>query len=304
MGQRFDSKYVIVSPVKDEEKYIETTIKSVICQTVKPARWIIVDDASRDGTPGIIRRYTEKFPWIEVLRLDRDSKRRLGFAEVRAFACGYRLIEDVPHDFVVKLDCDLDLPPDYFEQLIARFGDDERLGIASGIHLEKNGRRWVPGRDPGYHAVGASKMLRSECYRQIEGFLLCPGWDTVDEIRARARGWKTCHFKELSFYHLKPEGSASGYLKANLMCGEIDYLTGVGAHFVLLKSLQRMIVGKPILLGGLGLIASFLKAFMLRKPKLVSTHEAKLYRQLLNRRMVEGIRRIGKILPRRVWSGN
>jgi hypothetical protein len=88
------------------------------------------------------------------------------------------------------------------------------------------------------------------------------------------------------------------------MCGEIDYLTGVGAHFVLLKSLQRMIVGKPILLGGLGLIASFLKAFMLRKPKLVSTHEAKLYRQLLNRRMVEGIRRIGKILPRRVWSAN
>ena len=304
MGQRLDSKYVLVSPVKDEEKYIETTIKSVICQTVRPARWIIVDDASRDGTPGIIRRYTEKFPWIEVLRLDRDSKRRIGFAEVRAFACGYRLIENVPHDFVVKLDCDLDLPDDYFENLITRLCEDERLGICSGIYLEKNSRGWVPARLPDYHAAGASKVMRAACFRQIGGFVLCPGWDTVDEVRARAMGWKTCHFKEIPFYHLKPEGSGSGHLRTSLMCGEIDYLTGVGAHFVLLKSFHRMTVRKPILLRGFGLIAGFLKAFMLRKPKLVSAHEAKLYRQLLNRRMVEGIRRIGRILPRRVRAGN
>lgn len=304
MDQGHRLSYVIVSPVKDEENYIETTIKSVVRQTVKPSRWIIVDDASRDGTAGVIRRYTEKFPWIEVLSLHRDSKRRLGFAEVRAFTCGYRLIENVPHDFLVKLDCDLELPPDYFERLIARFRDDERLGICSGIYLEKNGRGWMAARLPDYHAAGASKVMRADCFKQIGGFVLCPGWDTVDEIRARAMGWKTCHFKELSFYHLKPEGSGSGYLRTSLMHGEIDYLTGAGACYVLLKSCHRMIVGKPILLRGLGLIAGFLKAFILRKPMLASAREAKLYRQLLHRRMVEGIRRIGKKLPRRVWSGN
>jgi glycosyltransferase involved in cell wall biosynthesis len=303
MDQRIEPSYVIVSPVKDEEKYVETTISAVIRQTVKPLRWIIVDDGSRDGTGEILRRYSERFPWIEVLRLERDSKRRLGIAEIRAFDCGYRLVENLTHDFVVKLDCDLDLPEDYFEKLIARFREDDRLGIASGIHLEKNGRGWIRGRDPRYHAVGASKMLRSECYRQIGGFVLRPGWDALDEIRAWAMGWKTCHFDDLPFYHLKPEGAATGYLTTNLRYGETDYVIGSGGPFFLLKAIHRMIVGKPILLGGLALVAGFLKAFLLRKPKLASAHEAKLYRQLLNRRMLEGIKEIGTKLRESV-SGN
>lgn len=299
MDQRTDSSYVLVSPVKDEEKYVETTINAVIRQTVKPLRWVIVDDASRDRTSEILRRYSERFPWIEVLRLERDFQRRLGYAEVRAFERGYRLLENLPHEFVVKLDCDLDLPEDYFEQLIARFRADDRLGITSGIYLERIGSGWAPASLPDYHAAGASKMLRAECYRQIGGFVLQPGWDTIDEIKARATGWKTCHFKELFFYHLKPEGSAEGFLNTNLMHGEIDYVSGNGGPFFLVKAFHRMIVGKPVVLGGLGLMAGFLKASLLRKPKLVSAHEARLYRQLLDRRMVEGIRNIGKRFPGR-----
>jgi len=302
MDQRIERSYIIISPVKDEDQYIETTIKAVIHQTIRPLRWIIVDDASRDGTSGIIRRYCEEFPWIETLRVERGAERRLGSAEVRAFASGYLLVQNTAYDFIVKLDCDLDLPADYFEQLIARFSDDETLGIASGIHLEKNGRGWAPGRDPGYHAVGASKMLRAQCYRQIGGFVLQPGWDTVDEIRARAIGWKTCHFKELSFYHLKPEGSASGYLRTSVMHGEIDYLSGSGAVFSFLKALHRMIVEKPRFFRGLALMAGFMKAFLLRRPRLVSAYEARLYRRLLNRRMVEEIRGIGKKLRGKVLA--
>lgn len=117
-------------------------------------------------------------------------------------------------------------------------------------------------------------------------------------------GWKTCHFDELLVHHLKPEGSASGYLGVSLMRGEIDYLSGTGGLFFLLKALHKIFVNKPIILGGLGLIVGFLKAFLLRKPKLVSASEAKLYRQMLNRRMVEGIRSLGGKLRRKVWAFN
>ena len=302
MDQRIGRSYIIISPVKDEDQYIETTIKAVIQQTIRPLRWIIVDDASRDGTSGIIRRYCEEFPWIETLRVERGAERQLGSAEVRAFASGYLLVQDTPYDFIVKLDCDLDLPSDYFEQLIARFGEDQRLGIASGIYVERKGEGWVPCRMPDYHAAGASKMLRAQCYGQIGGFALQPGWDTVDEIRARARGWKTCHFKELRFHHLKPEGSASGYLKISVMHGEIDYLSGIGAAFCFLKALHRMIVDKPRFLRGLALMAGYMKAFLLRKPKLVSAHEERLYRQLLRRRMAEETKGISTKLRRRVWA--
>src|SRR5271157_2304058 len=177
--------YVIVSPVKDEEKYIETTIKSVIGQTVRPSSWIIVDDGSRDRTSGIVRKYCQRYSWIHFVRIDRGAEKQVGSAEVSAFVLGYKQVE-ADHEFVVKLDGDLDLPEDYFAGLIARFREDETLGIASGLFLEQKGKRWVLCRLPDYHAVGASKMVRIECYRQIGGFILEPGWDTVDEIRARA----------------------------------------------------------------------------------------------------------------------
>ena len=48
-GQRV-SKYLIVSPVRDEEQYLERTIRSVVDQTIRPVEWIIVDDGSRDRT--------------------------------------------------------------------------------------------------------------------------------------------------------------------------------------------------------------------------------------------------------------
>ena len=44
-------KYVVISPVKDEERHVEHTLRSMAQQTVKPVRWIIVDDGSRDQTP-------------------------------------------------------------------------------------------------------------------------------------------------------------------------------------------------------------------------------------------------------------
>lgn len=302
MDQRVEPRYVIVSPVKDEEKYIETTINAVIRQTVRPLRWIIVDDGSRDGTREIVKRYCGRFSWIATLEVSREGKTRGVSPVVRAFMCGLEVLSDSEFDFLVKLDGDLDLPPYYFERLMARFQDDDRLGIASGIYLEKDGSGWKQVWMPDYHAAGASKMLRAQCYRQIGGFALHPGWDTVDEIRARAMGWKTCSFKGLAFHHLKPEGSATGYLRNDLKFGEIDYLTGVGPSFFFLKSLHRMIVGKPRFLAGLGLMAGFMKGFMMRRPKLVSAHEARLYRRLLNQRMVEEIRGIGKKLRGKVLA--
>ncbi len=286
-------KYIVVSPVKDEEKYVETTLISVIGQTHRPSRWIIVDDGSTDATPGILDRYAAVNPWITVLRIDRDKKRRLGIAEVRAFEAGYQLANGEPHDFVVKLDCDVELPLDYFERLLAHFELDSTLGITSGGYRELRGGQWVQIHTPAYHAPGASKTMRVECYRQIGGFVLYPGWDTVDEIKARALGWKTCHFEELSFRHLKPEGSGSGYLKIARMCGQIDYVSGVGFSFSLAKGIHRMIYGRPFLLAGCSMLYGFLSSALTRKPMLVTPREARLYRQLLHGRVVDRVRRVG-----------
>jgi hypothetical protein len=36
--------YVLVTPARNEERFIEKTIRSVIVQTVLPKKWIIVSD--------------------------------------------------------------------------------------------------------------------------------------------------------------------------------------------------------------------------------------------------------------------
>ena len=47
-------KYVIVTPVRDEEKHIEATIDAVAGQTIRPAEWVIVNDGSSDRTGDIV----------------------------------------------------------------------------------------------------------------------------------------------------------------------------------------------------------------------------------------------------------
>ena len=53
-------------------------------------------------------------------------------AAPRAFNYGVAqaTIDDWTH--IVKLDGDIELPPDYFEQLLERFADDPRLGMGGG----------------------------------------------------------------------------------------------------------------------------------------------------------------------------
>ena len=291
------TSYVLISPVKDEERYIETTIHAVLNQTVRPAFWIIVDDGSQDRTPHIISRYAGTYAWIRSLRIDRDATRLPGAGVIRAFTAGYRSIGDLAFDFIVKLDCDLDLPRDYFEQLLARFRQDERLGIASGLCLEKSINAWHPIPAPQYHARGASKMVRTKCFEAIGGFLPSKGWDTVDEIRAQTLGWRTCHFKEPKFYHLKPEGISIGLLRSNAMFGEIYHLTGGGLCFFLLKVVHRMLFGKPVLLGGIVMLWSFLRARISGTKRLVTESEARFYRRMLNGRILECIVRLVRRSP-------
>src|ERR1700722_14007907 len=84
--------YVIVSPVKDESAYVERTIRSIVNQSLRPTRWIIVDDGSQDGTPEILNRYAKQYPWISVVRLERDAERKPGSAGIQGLRAGEKRI--------------------------------------------------------------------------------------------------------------------------------------------------------------------------------------------------------------------
>lgn len=278
------ARYVVVTPVRDEEKFVGQMVDSMLAQTHRPIRWVVVNDGSTDLTSQIITEKTSGIPWITLLDNVSD-KRDLGTAEVVAFYKGFTRVSDLAFDYVVKLDADVVLPPHYFEALLSRMAEDPTWGIASGVYWENTTGEWEPVGMPHYHAAGACKVVRRECFEQIGGFVPSKGWDTLDEIRAGMRGWKTGHFSQLRFDHLKPEGSAMGSLATHRFHGLIYYRTGGGAFLLVLKALRRMFSSRPWIIGGISLAAGYCTAVLRGEKRLVNAEEKRHYRRMLTQRV-------------------
>ena len=97
------SPYLIISPVRNEERFIKHTIESVVAQTAIPLEWIIVNDGSSDRTRELVKTYQRDIRWIKLV--DRpDQGYRPGIGVVEAFRAGFEAIEDTSWEYIVKLD--------------------------------------------------------------------------------------------------------------------------------------------------------------------------------------------------------
>ncbi len=126
--QMRDYRYVIITPVRDEERFIESTIESVCRQSARPAEWVIVDDGSTDRTGDIIDRYAAQNSWITVVHRPNRGFRKAGGGVMEAFYDGYKAAQCKDWDFIVKLDGDLSFAPEYFEKCFGYFQRDPELG--------------------------------------------------------------------------------------------------------------------------------------------------------------------------------
>jgi len=283
--------FIVITAAKDEGQYLERTIVSMLQQTALPKLWVIVDDGSHDRTPQIAKEFAQKHDWIVAMAVHRGTDRRPGSSEIRAFYVGFNIVRNEEYDFLVKLDADLEFPPDYFEKLLDKFDQDPHLGIASGAYIEEHNGTKKDVRMPWYHAAGASKIIRRQCFFDIGGFPLSPGWDTADEIKALVRGWSTKHFPEIRFHHLRPEGSAIGMLRTCVDHGRMYHACGGGAWILLLKAMHRLVFGRPPISGGVALLLGYLRAAVSRQPRIVTKAEANSYRRMLTEQVTQRITR-------------
>jgi glycosyltransferase involved in cell wall biosynthesis len=258
------TKYVIITPARDEEAHIETTILSVVHQTVRPVQWIIVNDGSRDDTGVIINGYVQMHQWITPLHRSDRGFRQAGGGVINAFYDGYDLIESLDWEFIVKLDADLSFAPDYFERCFAEFAKDSHLGIAGGgIYHQANGGVTLE-ESPLFHVRGATKIYKRECWDKLGGLLRAPGWDTVDEVKANMLGWSTRTFPNLQVSHHRFTGAADGAWKDSVKNGRANYITGYHPVFMLFKCMRKMAT-RPM--SGLGLLWGFFGGYCERAPQ-------------------------------------
>ncbi len=241
MAERIgNTKYVIVSPVRDEEQYLLKTLESIVGQTIQPAEWIIVNDGSRDRTGQIANDYAKQYPWISVLHKADRGQRVPGSGVMEAFYYGYESLRSQNWDFIVKLDGDVGLAPDYFEKCFDHFAKDSRLGIGGGrMYRIKNDRLELEDH-PVFHVRGPIKLYKAACWSAIGGLVKAPGWDTADELKANMLGWHTCTFPEIQVIHYRPTGAAQGAWKDGVKNGRADYIIGYHPLFMTAKCLKRL----------------------------------------------------------------
>jgi len=272
-----DRSYLLVSPCRDEAKYIRRTLDSVTQQTILPAKWVIVDDGSTDETPEILAEYAERFDFIEVLRKPDDGGRSVGPGVINAFYFGYERAEPERYNYICKLDVDLVLPLDYFERLIRRMEANPRLGTFSG-------KPYYPGPenvDETFEgelisegcgddtSIGASKFYRRQCFEEIGGFVREVMWDGIDCHRCRMLGWiaESDDSPEYRFIHLRPMGSShKGIITGRKRHGFGQWFMGTSPVYMAASSLYRM-TRPPYLVGGAAMWWGYVESALQRKRR-------------------------------------
>ncbi len=265
-----DVKYVVITPVRDEERHVAATVRSVAAQTIPPAEWIIVDDGSSDRTGDILDQYAAQFPWIRVVHRPNRGFRKSGGGVIEAFYDGYSALRHDDWEFVVKLDGDLTLSPDYFEKCFEHFNEQPKLGIGGGaICHEVDGELKVEA-NPKFHVRGATKIYRRACWEAIGGLWPAPGWDTIDEAKANMLGWNSDSFGELRLVHHRLTGSADGLLRDRMKHGLACYVSGYHPLFLAVSCLYR-IVQKPYFIGSFAICYGFVKGYVDHVPRVNDT---------------------------------
>jgi biofilm PGA synthesis N-glycosyltransferase PgaC len=276
-------KYVVITPVRDEERFLPKTIESMVRQTVLPAEWVIVNDGSKDRTGEIIDAASTKYPWIRGVHRNDRGYRKWGAGIIEAFYAGYEKL--TCHDWAVmsKLDGDLSFEPGYFEDAIRKFEHNPRIGIGGGVLYHYKNEKRVLERHPMFHVRGGVKIFRRECWEAIGGLWVGPGSDTVDEVKANMLGWTTSSFPDLLMLHHRPTGASWGQWGGLVKDGRIDYVYGSHPVFLTAKSIVRLI-RRPYLLGSVALLYGYLSASLRHTPRVDDPELIRyLRRQQLNR---------------------
>ena len=280
-------QYVLITPARNEEKYIEKTIQSVIRQTVSPLKWVIVSDRSQDRTDEIVQLYAKQYEYIELLRLQGEGARSFG-AQVRAFNAGYQRVMDLRFKYLCNIDADVTFPDNYFEMIIEKFEKDERLGISGGyIYEEIDGVFTSRVYNRTDLVANAVQMFRRSCFEHIGGYieLKYGAHDTWANIMARKLGWKVESIPAIMVCHNRPTSSSLGrFYKSKWNSGLMDYTIGNHPVYQIFKCIRRF-REKPYVIASIVRMAAYIWAYLKREERGVSKEFIKYYRNEQFRRI-------------------
>jgi len=249
--------YALITPARNEAKFIELTIKSVAAQTLLPIKWVVVSDGSTDGTDDIVRRYAAIHPWIELVQMPEREERHFA-GKAGAVKAGYERLGELNYEVVGNLDADVSFDDDYFGFLMSKFAENPKLGVG-GTAFQEGDLAYNYDFVGIEHVSGMCQMFRRECFEEIGGYqaVRSGGIDLIAVLSARAKGWQTRTFLEKSFIHHRVQGTAlHAGLREKIHIGRKDYLLGNHPVWELFRGIYQM-QRKPYVIGGALILAAY-----------------------------------------------
>ena len=292
-------RYVLITPARNEGAFIRETLQSMVAQSCKPERWVIVDDGSDDSTPLIVEEYCARHSWVKLIKMPKRENRNFA-GKVHAFNAGLAAVADCAFDLIGNLDADISFGPDLFQFLLQKFTDESDLGVAGTAYTQDG---WESTRDSFEGEVsvhGACQLFRRECFTDIGGYTPNPagGIDWIAVTTARMRGWKTRNFPERRFHHHRTMGTAErSPIGAMYDYGRKDYFLGGSPLWELFRVAYRA-TKRPYVFGGMALFAGYFLSAAKRTDRAVSDELMRFYRREQHARLRQMIRSLltsGKI---------
>lgn len=285
--------YILITPVKNEEKYLPITAKNVFNQTIPPIAWVIIDGNSVDSTLKIVSQLCKKYNWIYSKKQEMFScqKNHLNFAYgvYEGYEYAKKVCEEKGLDFeyVAKIDADVLIPPYFFERLLEKFELNSSLGVASGQSynlikefteytyanidrtcLEKN--NYIFGELPD------KRMYRKKFLDEVGGFPISKySPDTILLAKLKLKKWDVKIFNDVSIYNLRENtGTIRNIWESSKIYGKNRYYLNYNP-LVILGNVFVLILNRN-LRSALAYSMGYLSSILHRDPQ-IDDNELKHY---------------------------
>lgn len=273
-----DFRILIVTPARNEVGNISALAQSLKTQTFLPvATWIIIDDGSVDGTFEIAEKL--QVPFELVLERRSLSGSLITGAAFAAWWQGVELgLKCHPETaFVMKLDADVILAPDYFYELFNHLNWTE-LGIVGGVLTgsQREQRVYVP---------GPVKMYTRRAIEVVRKLPVATGFDVMDEVACICSNLRIQVVRSANFFMNREIGHSQGLLHGRYRNGVVCRWVGYSPEYFLIHAV-RYFFREPYFFGSIWMILGYLKSNS--GPYPIELRMA--HRQLQRKRLISIIR--------------
>ncbi len=241
----------IVTPAKNEESNLLSLAESLENSNAKfVCLWTVVDDASTDDTERVIQNLQSPFR-VQYVKFNSPGTLISGGAyKAWMFGTEFDSATD-SRTHVMKLDADVRLEDDYFDQLYnSKYRDFDMLG---GIILKGSGREQrnvIP---------GPVKLYSERAFSLVSTMPKETGFDVLDEVLCKHKGLSTMVVPSAKFSLSRSIGASEGMLHGRFRNGRVCRWTGY-SHLYFMFHITRFLFRKPFFLGALWMLFGYMTA--------------------------------------------